>query len=59
MKTIRAKELTIDSIIIENTDRIMISKLDITRRGNIMLWIIGNDGATIKFYNPMDVVVVE
>lgn len=58
MKTIRAKELTIDSIIIENTDRIMISKLDITRRGNIMLWI-GNDGATVKFYNPMDVVVVE
>lgn len=58
MKTIRAKELTIDSIIIENTDRIMISKLDITRRGNIMLWI-GSDGATVKFYKPMDVVVVE
>ncbi len=58
MKTIRAKELTIDSIIIENTGRIVINKLDITRRGNIMLWI-GNDGATIKFYNPMDVVVVE
>lgn len=58
MKTIRAKDLTIDSIIIENTGRIMINKLDITRRGNIMLWI-GNDGATVKFYNPMDVVVVE
>lgn len=58
MRTIRAKELTTESIIIESNDRITISKLDITRRGNIMLWI-GNDGATIKFYNPMDVVVIE
>lgn len=59
MKTIRARELTKDLVIVEdNNDRTKIARIDVTRRGSIMLWV-GNDGATVKFYNPLDVVVVE
>ena len=39
MKTVRAKELTKEQIIIEdNNDRTKIDRVDVTRRGNIMLW---------------------
>lgn len=59
MRTIRAKELTKDLIIVEdNNDRVKIDRVDVTRRGSIMLWV-GNDGSTVKFYDPLDVVVVE
>ena len=59
MKTIRAKELTKEQIIIEdNNDRTKIDRIDVTKRGSIILWT-GIEGASIRFYNPMDVVVVE
>ena len=59
MKTIRAKELIKNQIIIEsNNDRLKVSRVDVTKRGNIMLWT-GPEGATLKFYNPMDVLVIE
>lgn len=59
MKTLRAKELTKDLIIIEdNNEHVKIDRIDVTRRGNIMCWL-GEDGVMVKFYNPMDVVVVE
>ena len=59
MKTIRARELTKEQIIIEdNNDRTKIDRVDVTRRGNIMLWT-GIEGASVRFYDPMDVVVVE
>ena len=59
MKTIRARELTKEQIIIEdNNDRIKIDRVDVTKRGSIMLWT-GIEGASIRFYDPMDVVVVE
>ena len=35
-----------------------IDKIDVTRRGNIVLWT-GDEGASVRFYNPLDVVVVE
>lgn len=59
MKTIRAKELTKEFTLIESDNsRVKIDRVDITRRGSIMLWV-GDEGATIKFYDPLDVVVVE
>lgn len=59
MKTIRAKDLIKENIIIEtNNERLKIEKLDITRRGSIMIWT-GVDGCTMKFYNPNDVLVIE
>ena len=59
MKTVRARELTKEQIIIEdNNDRTKIDRVDVTRRGNIMLWT-GIEGASIRFYDPMDVVVIE
>ena len=59
MKTVRAKELTKEQTIIEdNNDRTKIDRVDVTRRGNIMLWT-GIEGASVRFYDPMDVVVVE
>ena len=59
MKTIRARELTKEQIIIEdNNDRTKIDRVDVTRRGNIVLWT-GIEGASVRFYDPMDVVVVE
>ena len=59
MKTIRARELTKEQIIIEdNNDRTKIDRVDVTRRGNIVLWT-GDEGASVRFYNPLDVVVVE
>ena len=59
MKTIRARELTKEQIIIEdNNDRTKIDRIDVTRRGNIVLWT-GIEGASVRFYDPMDVVVVE
>ena len=59
MKTVRARELTKEQIIIEdNNDRTKIDRVDVTRRGNIVLWT-GIEGASVRFYDPMDVVVVE
>lgn len=59
MRTIRARELTKDLIIIEdNNDHVKIDRVDVTRRGSIMLWL-GEDGSSVKFYDPLDVVVVE
>ena len=59
MRTIRAKELTKEQIIIEdNNDRTKIDRIDVTRRGSIVLWT-GDEGASVRFYNPLDVVVVE
>ena len=59
MRTVRARELTKDLIIIEdNNDHVKIDRVDVTRRGSIMLWL-GEDGSSVKFYKPLDVVVVE
>lgn len=59
MRTIRARELTKDQTIIEdNNDRTKIERVEVTNRGNIMI-CSGVYGSSIKFYNPMDVVVIE
>ena len=59
MKTVRARELTKEQIIIEdNNDRTKIDRIDVTRRGNIVLWT-GDEGASVRFYSPLDVVVIE
>ena len=57
MKTIRAKELTKNCVIWINNVREIIDQVDITRRGNVMVWL--NDGERIKFFDPLDVVVIE
>lgn len=56
MRTIRAKDLTVNSILSELNEKVQ--RVDITRRGNIMVWL-GEDGTELKFFNPMDVVVIE
>lgn len=58
MKTIRAKDLSTENQIIEYNDVKPINKIDVTRRGNIMLWL-GKEGTELKFYNPLDIVVVQ
>jgi|688.fasta_scaffold2691348_2 hypothetical protein len=59
MKTIRARDLTEKSVIIsDDNEHIKVDKVDVTRRGNIMTWL-GEEGLELKFFNPMDILVVE
>ena len=57
MKTIRAKELQNGDQLIAEHSEWSVNRVDITRRGNIMLWL-GKDGAKVMFLRPMDVVVI-
>lgn len=56
MKTIRAKELTANVVLTESNTKVQ--RVDITRRGNVMVWL-GEDGTELKFFDPMDIVVIE
>ena len=58
MKTIRAKELQNGDQLITEHSEWSVNKADITRRGNIMLWL-GKDGDKVIFLRPMDVVVIQ
>ena len=59
MHTIRAKELKRNSIIIfDNNERLIVDKVDVTHRGNIMTWL-GEEGLEIRFFKQNDVITVE
>ena len=50
MRTIRAKELSKNHVIIdENNTKVRIDSIDQTRRGSIVLWV-GDNGTSIRFY---------
>ena len=58
MKTLRARDLVKDQTLILENERWKIDRVDVTRRGNIAIWL-GDGGHTVKFLNSLDVVVVE
>ena len=58
MKTLRARELVKDQTLILENERWKIDRVDITKRGNIALWL-GEGGHTVKFFKSLDVVVIE
>jgi len=59
MKTYRARDLRKGQIIIkENDECLVISRVEITTRGNIMVWV-NNKINQVIFYDPMDVVLLK
>lgn len=59
MKTYRARDLIKGHIIIkENNEYLTVDKVDVTRRGNIMVWV-NNKINEVIFYDPMDVVLLK
>ena len=59
MKTYRAKDLIKGQIIIkENDEQFVIDKVDITKRGNVLVWVNNKINQTIM-YDPMDVIILK
>jgi len=59
MKTYRARDLTRGQTIIkENNEYLVIDKIDVTRRGNILVWV-NNKINEVICYDPMDVVILK
>ncbi|CAB4127448.1 hypothetical protein UFOVP84_192 [uncultured Caudovirales phage] len=59
MKTYRAKDLIKGQTIIkENDEQLVIDKVDVTKRGNILVWVNNKINQTI-IYDPMDVVILK
>lgn len=59
MKTYRAKDLIKGQTIIkENDEQLVIDKVDITRRGNILVWVNNKINEVLTF-DPMDVIIIK
>lgn len=59
MKTYRAKDLIKGQTIIkENDDQFVIDKVDVTKRGSVVVWVNNKINQTI-IYDPMDVVILK
>ena len=59
MKTYRAKDLIKGQTIIkENDEQLVIDKVDVTKRGNVLVWVNNKINQTI-IYDPMDVVILK
>ena len=59
MKTYRAKDLIKGQTIIkENDEQLVIDKVDITRRGNILVWVNNKINEVLTF-DPIDVIIIK
>jgi len=58
MKTYRARDLHKGHVIIKENEQLVVDRVDITRRGNILVWI-NNRINEVLTYDPMDVVILK
>jgi hypothetical protein len=58
MKTLRAKELYKNDVIIENDDRFRVVKINLDVKGDIEVWL-GRNGQQAKYFSPNDIVIIE
>jgi len=58
MKTYRAKDLHKGQIIIKENEHLVIDKVEVTKQGNILVWI-NNRINEVLTYNPTDVVLLK
>lgn len=58
MKTYRARDLTKGQVIIKNNEHLVIDRVDICNRGNIMVWV-NNKINQVIHYDPMDIVILK
>lgn len=58
MKTYRARDLCKGHVIIKEDEQLVVDRVDITRRGNIIVWI-NNRINEVLTYDPMDVVILK
>lgn len=57
MKTIRAKDLTKNNILVEDFNKTRVFEVRESRRGSIIAWV--DEGIRMKFFKPLDVLVIE
>lgn len=58
MKTLRAKELYKNDVIIENDNKFRIVKIEHNNKGIVEVWL-GRNGQQTKLFKPNDVVLIE
>lgn len=58
MKTYRARDLIKGQVIIKDNEQLVIDRVEMTNRGNILVWI-NNRINEVMTFNPMDVVLLK
>ncbi len=58
MQTYRARDLTKGQVILKNNEQLVIDRVDISNRGNIMVWV-NNKINQVIHYDPMDIVILK
>lgn len=58
MKTIRAKQLFKNDVIIEKDNRFRVVKIDHNVKGDVEVWL-GRNGQQTKYFNPNEIVIIE